>query len=83
MLERDDDGDDTYDEERHAKYNSLVRIETQVNRPEKALTRGLYRVAFTTYKRGDVKGSFVATIGTNIPGVKMATSLPELHKIVN
>lgn len=83
VLEQDDDGDDTYDEERHAKYNSLTRIETQVNKPEKALTRGLYRVAFTTYKRGNVEGSFVATIGTNIPGVKMATSLSELHKIVN
>ena len=83
VLDNDDDGDDTYEEERHAKYNSLVRIETQVNKPEKALTRGLYRVAFTTFKKGNVSGSFVATVGTNVPGVKMATSLSELHKMVN
>ncbi|OAN17500.1 hypothetical protein A3K86_08025 [Photobacterium jeanii] len=83
VLDKDDDGDDTYEEERHAKYNSLVRIKTQANKPQKALTRGLYRVVFTTYKRGNVGGSFVATVGTNIPGVKMSTSLSELHKMVN
>lgn len=83
VLDTDDDGDDTYDEKRHAKYNSLTRIKSQVSKPEKALVRGLYRVAFTTYKTGKVEGSFVATIGSNIPGITMATSLSELHKQVN
>ena len=83
VLDEDDDGDDTYEEKRHAKYNSLTRIKTEVGSPTKALVRGLYRVAFTTYKKGKVEGSFVATLGSNIPGLKMATSLEELHKMVN
>ena len=83
VLDKDDDGDDTYEEKRHSKYNSLVRIKTEIGSPTKALVRGLYRIAFTTYKKGDVKGSFVATVGANVPGIKMATSLNELHKIVN
>lgn len=83
VLDKDDDGDDTYDEERHSKYNSLVRIKTEMSSPTKSLVRGLYRIALTTYKKGKVEGSFVASIGTNVPGIKMATSLNELHKIVN
>lgn len=83
VLGTNDDGDDTYKEKRHAKYNSLVRIKSEVGSPTKALVRGLYRIAFTTYKKGEVAGSFVATVGANIPGVKMATSLDKLSKIVN
>lgn len=83
VLDKDDDGDDTYEEERHSKYNSLVRIKTEVSSPTKALVRGVYRIALTTYKKGKVEGSFVASIGSNIPGIKMATSLEELHKAVN
>jgi hypothetical protein len=83
VLAKDDDGDDTYEEERHSKYNSLVRIKSKVSSPTKALVRGLYRIAFTTYKKGDVEGSFVATIGANVPGIKIATSLTKLHKMVN
>lgn len=83
VLDEDDDGDDTYEEKRHSKYNSLSRVKTKMGSPTKALVRGLYRVAFTTYKKGKVEGSFVATIGSNVPGIKMATSLKELHKMVN
>nr|AEU08469.1 outer membrane protein [Leptospira interrogans serovar Canicola] len=82
-LDDDDDGDDTYKEERHNKYNSLTRIKIP-NPPKsfddlknidtkKLLVRGLYRISFTTYKPGEVKGSFVASVGLlfppGIPGV--------------
>jgi hypothetical protein len=83
ILEKDDDSDDTYDEQRHAKYNSLVRIETDLSRPDKALVRGLYRVVFTTYKKGKVEGSFIATLGSNVPGIKIASTLKELNELVN
>lgn len=83
VLDEDDDGDDTYEEKRHAKYNSLTRIKTELNSPTKALVRGLYRISFTTYKKGKVEGSFVASVGSNIPGIKIATSLSELDKLVN
>ena len=83
ILDEDDDGDDTYEEERHSKYNSLVRIKTELSSPTKALVRGLYRITLTTYKKGDVAGSFVTTIGSNIPGIKIAESPEKLHQLVN
>lgn len=83
VLDEDDDGDDTYEEKRHLKYNSLVRIKTELNNPTKALVRGLYRITLTTYKRGDVAGSFITTIGSNIPGIKIAETADKLHKLVN
>ena len=83
VLDEDDDGDDTYDEERHAKYNSLVRIQSEVSNPTKALVRGLYRITLTTFKTGDVEGSFVTTVGSNVPGIKIAESATKLHKLVN
>lgn len=83
VLDEDDDGDDTYEEKRHARYNSLVRIKTEISSPTKALVRGLYRISLTTFKRGKIEGSFVATVGSNIPGIKMAASLEELDKLVN
>lgn len=63
-------------------YNSLLRQVSEVSNPTKALVRGVYRISFTSF-RGDVEGSFEATVGTNVPGVKIAASLEELHKLVN
>ncbi len=63
-------------------YNSLVRVRTEAANPLKALVRGVYRITFTSF-RGEIRGSYVATVGTNIPGVKIAASLPELHNLVN
>ena len=63
-------------------YNSLLRQVSDINNPTKALVRGVYRVSFTSF-RSAIEGSFEATIGTNIPGVKVASSLEELHKLVN
>lgn len=63
------------------RYNSLIRVSTDINNPKKALVRGLYRVGFTTYKRGAVKGSFLAQIGApvELPGVVIASSISELN----
>lgn len=65
-----------------SKYNSLMRISSDMNNPAKALVAGLYRVGFTTYKTGEVKGSFVAQLGApvKLPGVVVAQSLDELAK---
>ena len=73
----DDDGDKTYEEKRHSKYNSFARIalpspptslEALKNLDtKKLLLRGLYRISFTTYKPGEVKGSFVASVGLMFP----------------
>lgn len=51
-------------------YNSLFRVESTVSDPMKALVRGLYRVGFTSYKPGEVQGSFLAQVGApvKLPG---------------
>jgi hypothetical protein len=64
-------------------YNSLLRITSDAGNPLKALTIGLYRIGFTTYKTGDVQGSFVAQIGAPVkmPGVVVAATAEELEKV--
>lgn len=63
-------------------YNSLLRVVTDTSNPKKALVRGLYRISLTSF-RSKIEGSYLATIGSNVPGIKMAASLEDLHKIVN
>jgi hypothetical protein len=57
-----------------SKYNSLMRHTSDVNDPLKALVRGLYRIGFTTYKVGEVQGSFLAQVGApiDLPGTVIA-----------
>lgn len=63
-------------------YNSLLRYKSVASDPLKALTVGLYRVGFTTYKKGEVNGTFLAQIGSpvKIPGVEMAKTIKELKE---
>jgi hypothetical protein len=57
-----------------SKYNSLMRITSNPSDPTKSLVMGLYRIGFTTYKKGEVQGSFLAQIGApvKLPGVAVA-----------
>jgi len=66
-------------------YNSLVRIESDPSDPLKALVRGLYRIGFTTYKRGEVQGTFFAEVGApiEIPGTVIAKDLDTLVEMIN
>jgi hypothetical protein len=65
-----------------SKYNSLMRITSDVSDPAKAIVMGLYRIGFTTYKTGEVQGSFMAQLAApvKLPGVKVAKTLDELAK---
>lgn len=67
-----------------SKYNSLMRITSDTSNPTKALVAGLYRVCFTTYKKGEVNGSFVAQVAApvKLPGIVVAQNLAELEKLV-
>jgi hypothetical protein len=67
-----------------SKYNSLMRITSEISNPTKALVIGLYRIGFTTYKVGEVKGGFLAQVGAPIklPGVAIASNLDDLLKQV-
>lgn len=82
MLKSNDDSGEVPALPSGAHYNSLLRVETELNNPTKALVRGLYRIGFTTFKRGEVKGSFIAQVGApiKIPGVIMANSIEELQE---
>ncbi|WP_034057244.1 LipL32 family surface lipoprotein [Lacinutrix jangbogonensis] len=83
-LARNDDSGDMPKQPSGSKYNSLLRYESQVGDPLKALTKGLYRIGFTSYKRGEVNGTFLAQIGSPIklPGIVMSNSVAGLLKLI-
>lgn len=82
LLDSNDDSSELQANPSGSRYNSLLRVKSEVASPTKALVRGVYRITFTSY-RGAIKGSYIATVGTNIPGVKIAASLNDLHNLVN
>lgn len=73
-IEQNDDSSEMPAQPSGSKYNSLMRITSDTSNPTKSLVMGLYRIGFTTYKRGEVTGSFLAQIGAPIklPGVQIA-----------
>ena len=81
-LAQNDDSSELPKNPSGASYNSLLRETSSINNPQDALVRGVYRITFTSF-RSSVEGSYEATIGTNIPGVKIAASLEELDTLVN
>ncbi|MDW7690999.1 Lipl32 family lipoprotein [Flammeovirgaceae bacterium SG7u.111] len=81
-LARNDDSSEMPKNPGGSSYNSLLRYESEVSDPTKALTVGLYRIGFTTYKKGEVNGTFLAEVAAPIklPGVGVAKTLDELLK---
>ncbi len=65
--------------------NSLLRQKSEISAPLKTLTVGLYHIRFTTYKKGEVKGTFLAQIGSTvkIPGIEMVKTIDKLIKKIN
>lgn len=84
LYDSNDDSGEMPAQPSGSKYNSLMRITSEVSNPKKALVAGLYRIGFTTYKVGEVQGSFVAQVGApvKLPGVKIAQTIDELIKAV-
>lgn len=80
VLEYNDDSSEMPNNPGGSSYNSLLRYKSEVSNPAKALTIGLYRIGFTTYKRGEVNGTFLAEVASPIklPGVAMAKTVEEL-----
>jgi hypothetical protein len=74
LIENNDDSSEMPAQPSGSKYNSLMRITSDTSNPAKSLVMGLYRIGFTTYKTGEVQGSFLAQIGAPIklPGVAIA-----------
>lgn len=82
QLEYNDDSSEMPKQPSGSSYNSLFRYKSQAGDPLKALTAGLYRIGFTTYKTGEVNGTFLAEIGAPIklPGVVVAKTIAELKE---
>lgn len=81
VLARNDDSSEMPKNPGGSSYNSLLRYESVVSDPLKAITIGLYRIGFTTYKVGEVKGTFLAQVGSivKLPGVAVAKTLEDLN----
>jgi hypothetical protein len=79
-IEKNDDSSEMPAQPSGSKYNSLMRITSNTSDPTKSLVMGLYRIGFTTYKTGEVQGSFLAQMGAPIklPGVAVAVKPEEL-----
>ncbi|WP_159023095.1 Lipl32 family lipoprotein [Formosa sp. L2A11] len=79
-LASNDDSGEMPKQPSGSSYNSLLRYESQTSDPVKALTKGLYRIGFTTYKTGEVNGTFLAQIGSpvKLPGVVMSNTIEGL-----
>jgi len=79
-LEKNDDSSEMPKQPSKNSYNSLLRYESKAGDPKGALTRGLYRIGFTSYKKGEVNGTFLAQVASPIklPGVIMAKTVEEL-----
>lgn len=83
-LGSDDDSSELPAQPSGNKYNSVLRVLSQASNPSKALVKGLYRIGFTTYKRGEVKGTFIAQIGAPIklPGVIIEKDKKKLMELI-
>ena len=81
-LDSNDDSSEMPAQPSGSKYNSLMRITSEVSNPTKAIVMGLYRIGFTTYKTGEVQGSFLAQLGApvKLPGVAVAVKPEDLAK---
>ncbi len=79
-----DDSGELHAQPSGSKYNSLMRITSETSDPMKSLVVGLYRIGFTTYKTGEVQGSFIAQVASpvKLPGVQIAKDLESLSKAV-
>jgi len=80
ILKRNDDSSEMPKQPSKRAYNSLLRYKTDTGKPEKAIVRGLYRIGFTSFKRGEVNGTFLAQIAAPIklPGVIIARTPEEV-----
>ena len=85
ILARNDDSSEMPKNPGGSSYNSLLRYKSVASDPLKALTVGLYRIGFTTYKVGEVKGTFLAQVASPIklPGVAVAKTLEDLNAQLN
>lgn len=79
-IETNDDSSEMPAQPSGNKYNSLMRITSEVSNPTKSLVMGLYRIGFTTYKTGEVQGSFLAQLGApvSLPGVAISVKPEDL-----
>lgn len=81
MIDSNDDSSEMPAQPSGSLYNSLLRVTAD----QTPLVRGLYRIGFTTFKVGEVQGSFFAEVGSpiDLPGVVIARTADEVAELVN
>lgn len=79
-----DDSDELPANPSGQRYNSVLRVASNPEDPLKVLVRGMYRIAFTSYKVGAVQGTFAAEIGsvTELVGAAIARTPAALAPLV-
>ena len=85
MYAQNDDSGELPAQPSGNKYNSLMRISSDPGNPTKSLVMGLYRIGFTTFKTGEVQGSFIAQIGApvKLPGIQIARDFESLKAAID
>jgi hypothetical protein len=85
LMAQNDDSGELPAQPSGKKYNSQMRISSDANNPTKSLVKGLYRIGFTTYKTGEVQGSFIAQIGAviKIPGTLITRTVEGMKTILD
>lgn len=79
-----DDSDELPANPSGQRYNSVLRIASNADDPLKVLVRGMYRIAFTSYKLGDVQGTFAVELGSvnELVGAAIARTPAQLATLV-
>ncbi|MEO5572000.1 MAG: LipL32 family surface lipoprotein [Bacteroidia bacterium] len=77
LLGSNDDSPELFVQPSGKNSNSLVRI---VSNPVNRLSRGLYKIAFTSPKQKELKGSYILQLGmtSKLQETKLVKKLPEL-----
>ncbi|RYF10218.1 MAG: hypothetical protein EOO40_05570 [Deltaproteobacteria bacterium] len=79
-----DDADELPAQPNGNRGNALVRVRSSTDDPTHALVRGVYRVAFTTNKPGEVQGSYLLQVGAplELHGLIIAGTPAELAQAI-
>ncbi len=80
-LGYNDDSSELFPQPSGNSYNSLMRIKSKQDTSEKHLSAGLYRIRFTSYKKGKVRGSYLIQVGTTNfqPSLRLVKNPEELN----
>ncbi len=80
QLGYNDDSSELFPQPSGNYYNSLLRIKSKTDSSGVFLSAGLYKIRFTSYKKGKVRGSYLIQVGTTalLPSLRLVKNPKEL-----